>query len=459
MIYEANEARKTEDEELNRLYEMKLKSEDVLHMEISYEHNEQKYTYNAHRWMRKCKAVRYFTIRTLLMLIYCMTPNIVSSGVELYCDSTTTNYVVNYNSYEVTNTNSATVNYDSIQLNVEDGNYLEFSTCNSYGDTYLQIYDINNNFIAKDDDNCNYIGCGCGAKITRTVDLEQEYPYSHSNNITWELRLGCYGNTTCTPILIMAGCRYYDDDDDESSETVRNFGAGTIVGIIFGVICGISVLIYISSNKEESKSTTSSSVATTATTEETSISYEELKELKRDKTTLMNKLKQKDEIHKAQVKEAHRQGKEEAEQKADEEARQKKEKQKKEAFTRREAMKEKLYREYVENEKEEESYRKTSHFKDNFQAKQSSDEEARKAERVKQDESRKAEEANQYEARKADEARKAEDEELTRLYDKKFEMEEVLHREKSYDPPDIYEIRRLKNEIEKIISKIKRLGG
>lgn len=452
---------------------MKLKSEDVLHMEISYEQNEQKCTYNAHRLMRKCKAVRFFTIRTLLMLIYCMTPNIVSSSVELYCDSTTTNNVVNYFSYEVTNTNSATVNYDSIQLNVEDGNYLEFSTCNSYGDTYLQIYDINNNFIAKDDDNCNYIGCGCGAKITRTVDLEQE------QSITWELRLGCYGNTTCTPILIMAGCRYYDDDD-ESSETASKMSDGAIFGIIFGVICGIAVIyVWVSSNEESKYSNPNrsnpnpypvSTVATPETTEEFSISYEELKELKRDKTTLMNKLKQKDEIHKAQVKEAHRQGKEEAEQQAIYKAKKKKEKLEQEARMRREAMKEKLYREYVENEKEEEAYRKTSHFKDNFQAKQSSDEEARKAERVKQeesrkaervkqDESRKAEEANQFEARKADEARKAEDEELTRLYDKKFEMEEVLHREKSYDLPDIYEIRRLENEIAKIISKIKRLGG
>ena len=431
---------------------MKLKSEDVLQMEISYEHNEQKYTHNAHRLMRKCKAVRYFTIRTLLMLIYCMTPNIVSCIVELYCDSTTTNHVVNYNSYEVTNTNSATVNYDSIQLNVEDGNYLEFSTCNSDGDTYLQIYDINNNFIAKDDDNCNYIGCGCGAKITLTVDLEQEHSYS--NYITWELRLGCYGNTTCISTLRMDGCRYYDDD--ESSETVRNMGAGTIVGIIFGVICGISVLIYISSNKEESKSTTSSSAATT---EETSISYEELKELKRDKTTLMNELKQKDEIHKAQVKEAHRQGKEEAEQQAIYKAKKKKEKREKEAFMQREEEKEKLMREKEENDKKKDAYRKTSHFNDNFQAKQSSDEEARKAERVKQEESRKAEEANQYEARKANEARKAEDEELNRLYEMKLESEDVLHREISYDPPDIYRIRKLQNEIEKIISKIKRLGG
>ena len=176
--------------------------------------NEQKYTYDAYRWMRKCKAVRFFTIRTLLMLIYCVTPNIVRSSVEIYCNSTTTNYGVYYNSYEVTNTNSATVNYDSIQLNVEDGNYLEFSTCNSDGDTYLQIYDINNNFIAVDDDSCNYLGCGCGAKITGTVDLQQEH--SHSNNITWELRLGCWANTTCTSTLRMDGCRYYGTSLDDN---------------------------------------------------------------------------------------------------------------------------------------------------------------------------------------------------------------------------------------------------
>ena len=239
--------------------------------------NEQKYTYEAYRWMRKCKAVRFFTIRTLLMLIYCMTPNIVSSSVEIYCDSTTTDYVVNYNSYEVTNTNNATVNYDSIQLNVEDGNYLEFSTCNSDGDTYLQIYDINNNFIAVDDDSCNYLGCGCGAKITGTVDLQQEH--SHSNNITWELRLGCWANTMCTSTLRMDGCRYYgtslDDNIWESTSVPTynptsvptpnptsvhthyptsapthypNNGDGApsgivVAAIIFGVICGVAIAL------------------------------------------------------------------------------------------------------------------------------------------------------------------------------------------------------------------------
>ena len=126
-------------------------------------------------------------------------PTLLSYPIK--CNSNTIDSVVYRSIPTLSNTTSALQNYYSIEIEIEDASYIDFSTCTSNGDTYMRLYDNNGVMIEEDDDGCGYLGCGCGSKILKSVDVN--YPYVTNMYI----RLGCWSNTTCTMTLEMRGCK------------------------------------------------------------------------------------------------------------------------------------------------------------------------------------------------------------------------------------------------------------
>jgi hypothetical protein len=95
-------------------------------------------------------------------------------------------------SFSATNTTSATQNYATVSVQLQQGQKIDLGTCGVSGstfsgDTYLRIYNISGNQVAANDDACG----GLGSRIEFTANITGAY----------QIRMGCYSSGACSGTL------------------------------------------------------------------------------------------------------------------------------------------------------------------------------------------------------------------------------------------------------------------
>ena len=183
------------------------------------------------------------------------------------CNSNTINDIAYRNTSSLMDTKSALQNYHSVEIEIEDGTYVDFSTCVSNGDTYIRLYNKQGVMLAEDDDGCDYNGCGCGSKIVENIEVSDPF----ISNIHY-IHLGCWYNTTCDMTLEMKGCREITGSeptfspsetvylekvvttDESSDDTEATTSIAVTISVLLGIGIGVLVLRqYIANNEEQER--------------------------------------------------------------------------------------------------------------------------------------------------------------------------------------------------------------
>ena len=135
---------------------------------------------------------------------------------------------VAFGSYTASNTNSATINTRNFNLSLSAGQTITLGTCgvrgaSGSGDTFLRLYNPLSAQVALNDDNCG----GLLSRLTYTVPV----------NGTYQLRAGCFANTSCSGTLAysISGVLFSYIASNTNSATVNttnvyvNLSAGQII--------------------------------------------------------------------------------------------------------------------------------------------------------------------------------------------------------------------------------------
>lgn len=181
---------------------------------------------------------------------YCLHMGCYSSG---YCSYTTTLSIESTptaaptryggsgfpytTSSDLSNTNSATQNYEIACASACFGDVLTFSACaNTNTDTYFRLWDEFREIEVKRDDD------GCSG----TVLSHLEYVVMNDGCREYCLHMGCYSSGSCGPYTVdfTNSNHNYDDGSDVSSveSSADGVSTGTLAGAIVGAILGTCLL-------------------------------------------------------------------------------------------------------------------------------------------------------------------------------------------------------------------------